>query len=58
MTGQWQHGGEGQARRSGYPGAAAARGDARAEAPGRSGTREVRHVTERGRATRRTGAAG
>ncbi|MEZ0162633.1 hypothetical protein AB8850_33235, partial [Streptomyces griseorubens] len=51
------HSGERRVRPSGYPGAAPARGDARAKARGRSGAREVRHVTERGRVARRTGAS-
>ncbi|CAL9280522.1 hypothetical protein SUDANB66_00297 [Streptomyces sp. SudanB66_2053] len=49
---------ERRVRLSGYPGAAPARGAGRAEASGRSGAREVRHVTERERAARRTGDAG
>lgn len=57
MTGRGgPRGGERRAWRSGCPGTAFARGGGRAEAPGRSGAREVRHVTER--AARRTGTAG
>ncbi|CAM5507380.1 hypothetical protein SALBM217S_07640 [Streptomyces griseoloalbus] len=49
---------ERRVRVPGYPGAAPARGTGRAEVPGRRGAREVRHVTERERAARRTEDAG